>query len=35
MRRVVLVLAAAMLTVLLASGAAWAVTQVGTNGPTL
>jgi Ca2+-binding RTX toxin-like protein len=33
MRRVVLVLAAMALALLLASGVAWAVTKVGTNGP--
>jgi Ca2+-binding RTX toxin-like protein len=33
MRRVVLVLAAMALTLLLASGVAWAVNKVGTNGP--
>jgi Ca2+-binding RTX toxin-like protein len=33
MRRVVLVLAAMALAMLLASGVAWAVTKIGTNGP--
>jgi Ca2+-binding RTX toxin-like protein len=33
MRRVVLVLAATALTLLLASGVAWAVNKVGTDGP--
>jgi Ca2+-binding RTX toxin-like protein len=33
MRRVVLVLAAMALALLLASGVAWAVTKIGTNGP--
>ena len=32
-RRVVLVLAATALTLLLASGVAWAVNKIGTNGP--
>ena len=33
MRRVALVLGAMVLTLLLASGVAWAVNKVGTNGP--
>ncbi len=33
MRRVVLVLAAMALALLLASGVAWAVNKIGTNGP--
>jgi hypothetical protein len=35
MRRVALVLAVMALALLLASGMAWALNKVGTNGPTL